>query len=97
MTARFTRAELQAFKGAPIDDLIGGRVRFLIVGVNPGLWTAAVNAPFARRGNRFWPALHAAGITPYAIDASGPVYDAARAARPRKKTRISVISASPTR
>ena len=70
MTARFTRAELQAFKGAPIDDLIGGRVRFLIVGVNPGLWTAAVNAPFARRGNRFWPALHAAGITPYAIDAS---------------------------
>jgi len=40
------------------------------VGINPGLWTAAVNAHFARPGNRFWPALHLAGITPYRIDAS---------------------------
>lgn len=68
--ARFTRAELAAFHGAPVDDLLGRRVRLLFVGINPGLWTAAVNAHFARRGNRFWPALHAAGITPYRVDAS---------------------------
>ena len=42
----------------------------LIVGVNPGLWTAAVNAPFARPGNRFWPSLHRAGLTDHRIDAS---------------------------
>jgi TDG/mug DNA glycosylase family protein len=68
--ARFTRAELEAFHGAPVDDLVGRRVRVLFVGINPGLWTAAVNAHFARKGNRFWPALHAAGITPTLVDAS---------------------------
>jgi TDG/mug DNA glycosylase family protein len=68
--ARVTRAELEAFNGAPVDDLVGRRVRVLFVGINPGLWTAAVNAHFARKGNRFWPALHAAGITPTLVDAS---------------------------
>ena len=60
--ARFTRAELQGFQGAFVDDLIGQRVRLLFVGINPGLWTAAVNAHFARPGNRFWPAALAAGL-----------------------------------
>jgi TDG/mug DNA glycosylase family protein len=67
---RFTRVQLEAFHGAPVDDLVGRRVRVLFVGINPGLWTAAVNAHFARKGNRFWPALHAAGITPTLVDAS---------------------------
>src|SRR5699024_6440616 len=44
--------------------------RLLIVGINPGLWTAAVNAPFARPGNRFWPSLHRAGLTSRMVDAS---------------------------
>lgn len=73
---RFTRAELAAFHGQPVDDLIDDRVRLLFVGINPGLWTAAVNAHFARRGNRFWPALHAAGITPYLVDPSDGMSDA---------------------
>ena len=68
--ARFTRAQLEAFNRALVDDLVGERVRLLFVGINPGLWTAAVNAHFARRGNRFWPALHAAGITPYVVDSN---------------------------
>lgn len=68
--ARFTRAELAALHGALVDDLVDERVRLLFVGINPGLWTAAVGAHFARRGNRFWPALHAAGITPWQVDAS---------------------------
>lgn len=68
--ARFTRTQLEAFHGRLVDDLLGPQVRLLFVGINPGLWTAAVNAHFARRGNRFWPALFAAGITPRLVDAS---------------------------
>src|SRR5882757_1478977 len=67
---KFTRAELAVFNGAAVDDLIDDRVRLLFVGINPGLWTAAVNAHFARPGNRFWPALHRAGITSRSVDAS---------------------------
>lgn len=67
---RFTRAELLRHHGATVDDFVGDDVRLLFVGINPGLWTAAVNAHFARPGNRFWPALHRAGITPWQVDAS---------------------------
>lgn len=45
-------------------------MRLLVVGINPGLWTAAVNAPFARPGNRFWPSLHRAGLTDHPVDVS---------------------------
>ncbi|MDN5586296.1 MAG: mismatch-specific DNA-glycosylase [Brevibacterium sp.] len=56
-----------------IDDVLPrnpGQLSMLIVGINPGLWTAAVNAPFARPGNRFWPSLHQAGLTDHLVDAS---------------------------
>ncbi|MCF8612212.1 mismatch-specific DNA-glycosylase [Gordonia sp. HY285] len=66
----FTRAELLAFAGTSVPDLIGPRCRLLISGINPGLWTAATGAHFARPGNRFYPALYAAGITDHLIDAS---------------------------
>ena len=36
----------------------------LLVGINPGVMSAQTGHHFARPGNRFWPALHAAGITP---------------------------------
>jgi double-stranded uracil-DNA glycosylase len=36
----------------------------LFCGINPGLMSAARGHNFARPGNRFWPALHAAGFTP---------------------------------
>jgi double-stranded uracil-DNA glycosylase len=75
---KFSRAELAAFRGEVVDDLIDDRVRLLFVGINPGLWTAAVNAHFARRGNRFWPALHAAGITPRLFDLSDGMSEADR-------------------
>ena len=35
----------------------------LFVGINPGLYTAFTGHHFARPGNRFWPALHAAGFS----------------------------------
>lgn len=54
----------------PADEASAGLLRMLIVGINPSPWTAAVNAPFARPGNRFWPSLAEAGVLPHRIDAS---------------------------
>ena len=70
-----SRADLARFAtGDPdaIDDILpadGGPLRLLIVGLNPGLWTAAVNAPFAHPANRFWPSLYRAGLTDHLVDA----------------------------
>jgi TDG/mug DNA glycosylase family protein len=74
----FTRAQLESFRDAVIDDLIGPGCALLFVGINPGLWTAAVNAHFARPGNRFYPALYRAGITDRQIDPSAGMSDADR-------------------
>jgi TDG/mug DNA glycosylase family protein len=49
-------------KGTP--DLIVPGLDVLFCGINPGLYSAAVGHHFARPGNRFWPALFAAGFTP---------------------------------
>ena len=68
---RFTRAQLDAFRGQEVDDLLGDQTALLFVGINPSLWTAAVNAHFARGGNRFWPALHRGGVVPREVDARG--------------------------
>ena len=35
----------------------------LFCGINPGLYSAATHHHFARPGNRFWPALYAAGFS----------------------------------
>ena len=67
----FTREELEAYRDEEVDDLVGGDVRLLLVGINPGLWTAATNTHFAYPSNRFYPALHLAGITPTPIDPNG--------------------------
>jgi TDG/mug DNA glycosylase family protein len=58
----FTRAELESYRDTEIPDLVGSELRLLFVGINPGLWTAATGTPFAHPGNRFYPALAAAGI-----------------------------------
>src|ERR1041384_4735493 len=64
----FTREELEAFRGCEVDDLVGPDLKLLFVGINPGLWTAAVRTHFAHPTNRFYPALAAAGITDYEVD-----------------------------
>lgn len=64
----FTRAELESYRDAEVPDLVGPDCRLLFVGINPGLWTAATGAHFARPGNRFYPALLRAGIIPRPID-----------------------------
>src|SRR5262245_41325122 len=76
---RFTREELEEFRGCEVDDLVGPGLRLLFVGINPGLWTAAVKTHFAHPTNRFYPALAVAGITDYEIDRVAGMTDADRA------------------
>lgn len=47
-----------------MPDVIAPDLAVLFVGINPGLYTAAIGHHFGRPGNRFWPALHAGGFTP---------------------------------
>jgi double-stranded uracil-DNA glycosylase len=64
----FTKAELEAYRDATVPDLVGERPRLVFVGINPGLWTAATQTHFAHPSNRFYPALHRAGITARELD-----------------------------
>ena len=75
----FTRAELETFRGQEVDDLLGPELKLLFVGINPGLWTAAVQTHFAHPGNRFYPALLQAGIIERPISPADGMTDADRA------------------
>lgn len=75
----FTRAELESFRDTVVPDLLGPECALLFVGINPGLWTAATGAHFARPGNRFYPALFRAGIITHRIDPKDGMSDADRA------------------
>lgn len=75
----FTRAELESFRDATVPDLVGPGTRLLFVGINPGLWTAATGTHFAYPGNRFYPALLAAGIIDRLPDFAAGMTDADRA------------------
>jgi TDG/mug DNA glycosylase family protein len=61
---RPTSADLAAARDRTLEDLISPGLRILFVGINPGLWSGATGFHFARPGNRFWRALHDAGLTP---------------------------------
>ncbi len=75
----FTRAELEAARDRVVPDLIGdGAPRLVFVGINPGLWTAVTQTHFAHPSNRFYPALHRAGITSRELDRVGGLDDADR-------------------
>lgn len=58
-----TKDQLLAATEKTVRDVIAPDLRVLFCGINPGLYTAAVGHHFARPGNRFWPALYAAGFT----------------------------------
>lgn len=57
-------------------DRIPDPCRLLVVGINPGRLSDAYDAPFAHPGNRFWPALARAGITPHRVDATKGISEA---------------------
>lgn len=56
-------AEIRDAVGGSIPSVIAPGLRVLFCGINPGLYSAAARHHFARPGNRFWPALHLAGLT----------------------------------
>jgi len=55
--------QLLAAQDTTIPDVVAPGLRVLFAGINPGLYSAATGYHFARPGNRFWPALYAAGFT----------------------------------
>lgn len=59
-----SRVQLDAARSKTVPDIIAAGLRVLFVGINPGLYSAAIGHHFGRPGNRFWPALHAGGFTP---------------------------------
>jgi TDG/mug DNA glycosylase family protein len=61
---RPTPQQIRDAYGKGIGDVIAPGLKVLFVGINPGLYTAAIGHHFGRPGNRFWPALHAGGFTP---------------------------------
>src|SRR2546423_15545003 len=63
-SGRPSPADLEAARGRKLRDVIAPHLKVLFCGINPGLYSAATGNHFARPGNRFWPALHAAGFTP---------------------------------
>jgi TDG/mug DNA glycosylase family protein len=46
-----------------MPDLLAPGLRILFCGINPSLYSVVVGYHFARPGNRFWPTMHAAGLT----------------------------------
>ena len=58
-----TREDLEAARRRSVPDVLAPGLGLVFVGINPGLYSAAVGHHFARPGNRFWKALHLAGIT----------------------------------
>lgn len=59
-----TKADLAAAEGRTLPDVVAPGLDVLFCGINPGLYTAAVQQHFGRPGNRFWPTIHRAGFTP---------------------------------
>lgn len=55
---------LRAATNRTLRDIVAPDLRILFVGINPGLYSGATGHHFARPGNRFWPTLHASGLTP---------------------------------
>ncbi len=58
--SRHVRLVAQVSRTLP--DTVGPGMRLLTCGLNPSLYAADVGVPFARPGNRFWPAMLAAGL-----------------------------------
>ena len=47
-----------------LPDHLRSGLRLVLVGLNPGTYSARAGTYFARRGNRFWPALSQSGLVP---------------------------------
>ena len=57
--------EAEALKRV-LPDYLAPKLRLVICGINPGVWSAARGHHYAGPGNHFWPCLSASGILPSA-------------------------------
>ncbi|HEX2031161.1 MAG TPA: G/U mismatch-specific DNA glycosylase [Actinomycetota bacterium] len=64
---RPTREQIDAAHSGRIPDVLGPALDVVFVGINPGLYSAAVGHHFARPGNRFWKALHGGGFIEHVL------------------------------
>ncbi len=59
---RARRLAVTATRARTLADTVGAGMRMLVCGLNPSLYAADAGVAFARPGNRFWPAMQAAGL-----------------------------------
>ena len=60
--------QVTARRARTLPDFVAPRMRLLLCGLNPSLYSADAGVGFARPGNRFWPAALAAGVVSRALD-----------------------------
>ncbi|MBO0693146.1 MAG: mismatch-specific DNA-glycosylase [Acidimicrobiaceae bacterium] len=66
---------VHARRARSLPDTVGPGMRVLVCGLNPSIYAADAGIPFARPGNRFWPAAVAAGLVDKARDADAALAD----------------------
>jgi TDG/mug DNA glycosylase family protein len=59
---------IEARRARTLPDWVAPGLRLLVCGLNPSLYSADRGVPFARPGNRFWPAARAAGLVSHERD-----------------------------
>lgn len=64
MPERVSPQQLAAALTRGLPDILAPNLRVVLVGINPGLYSAAIGHHFGRPGNRFWKTLAAAQLTP---------------------------------
>jgi TDG/mug DNA glycosylase family protein len=77
VTVSGDEVRLRARRARTLGDTVGPGMRLLVCGLNPSEYSADAGVPFARPGNRFWPAALGAGLVEHdrepiaALKASG--------------------------
>lgn len=51
-----------------LPDLLAPGLAIVFCGTGAGAWSARVGAYYAKPGNKFWPTLHAVGLTPRRLE-----------------------------
>lgn len=64
----WTRLTVRATRGRTLPDTVALGMRLLVSGLNPSLHAADAGVGYIGPGNRFWPALAAAGLLPEGAD-----------------------------
>jgi double-stranded uracil-DNA glycosylase len=62
VTVSGDEVRLRAIRARTLADTVGPGMRLLVCGLNPSEYSADAGVPFARPGNRFWPAALGAGL-----------------------------------